>query len=208
MPIQRIPRYELLLKELFKVRLSWDCVVDHALILWQCTPEGHPDVQLLTDALKMIKEIASYVNEDIRQSELMHKVGEIQSRLSGKFESIVQPSRLFVREGPLMERYNQKPPKQRHIFLFNDSMLCASKSALPFAFSDYEFKYMVELNQVKEIKPEDPEMEYSFMLAMQDGTEIALAAESQSQRDEWLAEITKSVESSKKRQRPMSQDTA
>ncbi len=49
MPVQRIPRYQLLLRELDKV-----------------TEEGHPEKQHLGEALQKIEHIAKHVNEEKR----------------------------------------------------------------------------------------------------------------------------------------------
>ena len=52
MPIQRVPRYVLLLKEVLKY-----------------TPETHHDHEELSTALALIKDVASHINEKIRERE-------------------------------------------------------------------------------------------------------------------------------------------
>jgi hypothetical protein len=50
MPIQRIPRYELLLRDLLK-----------------CTTDDHPDYHNINEALKNMKQIAEHVNSFVKQ---------------------------------------------------------------------------------------------------------------------------------------------
>lgn len=64
MPVQRIPRYELLLKEALR----------H-------TDEQHPDKALLTKALTGITEINQWINEKKKEQERAVHVFEIEKRL-------------------------------------------------------------------------------------------------------------------------------
>jgi hypothetical protein len=69
MPIQRIPRYLLLLKELIK----------H-------TPESHPDFTNLNEAHDKIQKVANALNEAEREAESMHKIYLIQTSLEGDYD--------------------------------------------------------------------------------------------------------------------------
>lgn len=66
MPIQRIPRYILLLEDFRK----------H-------TKEDHPDYESLGSAIELVKKVAQDVNEAIRIAENMNKLIVIQARLQG-----------------------------------------------------------------------------------------------------------------------------
>ena len=71
-PVQRIPRYKLLLAELLK----------H-------TDEGHHDFANITDALEKVTAVANDVNEAIRRQEEMSKLLELQELFgSCTFEQI------------------------------------------------------------------------------------------------------------------------
>eukprot|EP01129_Flabellula_baltica_P015835 TRINITY_DN8201_c0_g1_i1.p1 TRINITY_DN8201_c0_g1~~TRINITY_DN8201_c0_g1_i1.p1 ORF type:complete len:779 (-),score=145.45 TRINITY_DN8201_c0_g1_i1:1-2337(-) len=85
-PIQRIPRYQLLLQELLRN-----------------TPTDHPDYPHLTKAIDSIIEVANYVNEKKKQAENMNRVSVISSRLTGYPERLPQPHRLLEFEGKLQE---------------------------------------------------------------------------------------------------------
>eukprot|EP01094_Clydonella_sp_ATCC50884_P024966 TRINITY_DN6404_c0_g1_i1.p1 TRINITY_DN6404_c0_g1~~TRINITY_DN6404_c0_g1_i1.p1 ORF type:complete len:379 (+),score=115.60 TRINITY_DN6404_c0_g1_i1:181-1317(+) len=80
MPVQRIPRYIMLLSELLK---SMD--------------KRHPDYEPSTKALSIIKEIADFINEEKRIAEQMNKLLEIDHRLSAGARSHSQPFATLLR---------------------------------------------------------------------------------------------------------------
>jgi hypothetical protein len=106
-PCQRIPRYRLLLQELLKR-----------------TDDAHPDRQNLTRALAQVEQVATAVNEAIREQENFQKVVDIQKSFEGNVKTIVADGRLYVRDGTLM-KVCKKVPKPRHFFLFSDSLVYA-----------------------------------------------------------------------------------
>lgn len=91
-PVQRIPRYKLLLSDLLK----------H-------TPVDHADHVCLTKALAIIESVASFVNERIREQETVVKMVELQKSISGLSEvglrvlsrnRLCKLLRLFIPLGP------------------------------------------------------------------------------------------------------------
>eukprot|EP01116_Phalansterium_solitarium_P024544 TRINITY_DN9016_c0_g1_i1.p1 TRINITY_DN9016_c0_g1~~TRINITY_DN9016_c0_g1_i1.p1 ORF type:complete len:763 (+),score=251.13 TRINITY_DN9016_c0_g1_i1:108-2396(+) len=104
MPIQRVPRYILLLTDLLK----------H-------TPAEHPDHARIEEALLKLKDIADYLNEQKRNAEGASKVVEIQDMLLGN-EELVLKGRRFVRQGMLIKR-DKKSSEYCYFFLFTDILL-------------------------------------------------------------------------------------
>ncbi|KAG5648123.1 hypothetical protein DXG03_006077 [Asterophora parasitica] len=87
LPVQRIPRYRLLLEELLR-----------------STP---PTYEYMDDplerALAEISSLANNMNEGKRESESRRKLVQWQSRIRGKFPSpLVQPHRRLIMDGPLL----------------------------------------------------------------------------------------------------------
>ncbi|GAB5364413.1 hypothetical protein AAMO2058_000968000 [Amorphochlora amoebiformis] len=79
MPVQRIPRYELLLKEIIKN-----------------TPEGDPELPSLNKALVMVREAAQHNNASMKSYQDVQKIVQIQSMLMGELrEKIIQPHRVL-----------------------------------------------------------------------------------------------------------------
>jgi len=105
MPIQRLPRYVLLLQEL----------VNH-------TRTDHPDYQNLKSALDKMQDVADYVNDKKRMAENLNGVLTIQSHLTGEIKSLAKPHRRYVRQGPLVLIEGEKK-YTRYLFLFNDILI-------------------------------------------------------------------------------------
>lgn len=107
-PVQRIPRYKLLLKDLLK----------H-------TRRTHPDYSKLSKAADQIESVASHINEFIRQHENFNKMLVIQNSLTGPtVPGILAPARRFFHEGRLMKICYRKA-KERMVFLFSDILIYA-----------------------------------------------------------------------------------
>lgn len=106
-PVQRIPRYKLLLEDL----------LSH-------TPGDNLDYAQLKEATKQIGEIAHHINEHIRQHENFQKMLSIQKSLDRSAPKILQPGRIFIKEGSL-KKVSRKGDKsfERMFFLFNDVLL-------------------------------------------------------------------------------------
>lgn len=76
MPVQRIPRYRLLLMDLVK----------HS-------DKNDDDYKLLCTALELCQDVATFVNETIRDQEMIQQMLEIQKSLIGLPDSLFIPGR-------------------------------------------------------------------------------------------------------------------
>ncbi|KAK0456257.1 hypothetical protein EV421DRAFT_1895502 [Armillaria borealis] len=87
LPVQRIPRYRLLLEELLR-----------------STPPSYDFIEDPLDrALSEISLLANNMNEGKRESESRRKLVQWQARIRGKFPSpLVQPHRRLIMDGPLL----------------------------------------------------------------------------------------------------------
>jgi len=112
MPVQRIPRYRLLLMEILKY--TW---------------ESHPDYENLKAALKNISETAMNIEEAQEKVENMNQIIAVQNRLKSKKHSkitLLEPGRTFLAEELCQFRQNKANDEtwhKRKLFLFNDLML-------------------------------------------------------------------------------------
>ncbi|XP_031716511.1 rho guanine nucleotide exchange factor 17 [Anarrhichthys ocellatus] len=111
-PVQRIPRYELLVKDLLK----------H-------TPEDHPDHPYLLDAQRDIKRLAERINKGRRSAEEAERearvIQEIEAHIEG-VEHILNPQRKFLRQEMVMEAKTVGGKKDRSLFLFSDLIICTT----------------------------------------------------------------------------------
>ncbi|KAJ4449804.1 hypothetical protein ANN_01210, partial [Periplaneta americana] len=85
-PIQRIPRYRLLLKE----------VVSH-------TPHTHPDYGVLLASLHEVEKAANHINGLVQEQENMQRMVKLQACLSRGRPRIVTPGRRLLKEGTLLK---------------------------------------------------------------------------------------------------------
>mmetsp|Transcript_19181 Transcript_19181/g.53846 ORF Transcript_19181/g.53846 Transcript_19181/m.53846 type:complete len:488 (+) Transcript_19181:60-1523(+) len=108
MPIQRVPRYILLMRDLLE-KTSFD----------------HPDYPLIQRAIRKLEEVASHANAAIKQGENVEKILKIQSQIIGA-NDLLQPARVFVMEGELMKIMSTGVRPCWYI-LFNDIMIYGYK---------------------------------------------------------------------------------
>mmetsp|Transcript_10080 Transcript_10080/g.17729 ORF Transcript_10080/g.17729 Transcript_10080/m.17729 type:complete len:464 (+) Transcript_10080:82-1473(+) len=117
-PIQRLPRYVLLLKELRKR-----------------TPDDHADASKLEAALVDIRVVADQVNETLHQNEDTAKILAIQSSLwstrpGGVPVTLFAPGRHFIREGKLNKVRSIGTLREVRFFLFTDIIMYCTASRL------------------------------------------------------------------------------
>ncbi|XP_045150715.1 FYVE, RhoGEF and PH domain-containing protein 2 [Echinops telfairi] len=99
-PVQRIPRYELLLKEYL-----------------QKLPAQAPDRDDAQKALDMIFSAAQHSNAAIKEMERLQDLWDVYQRL-GLEDDIVDPSNTLLREGPVLKiSFRRSDPIERYLFL-------------------------------------------------------------------------------------------
>jgi hypothetical protein len=111
MPIQRIPRYKLLLEEVLRN-----------------TSDDHPDYSNLLKGLESVSAVAKHINAEMHAQENRAAIVRIQNEFSHSV-SFVQPHRRFVRQGTMVKKC-RNTDKTYEFFLFNDLLVYASRSVL------------------------------------------------------------------------------
>ena len=107
MPVQRVPRYKLLLTELQK----------H-------TRPNHRDKANLDRAVELVSGAADSINQELAKQESRTHLLRLQNSIDGCGE-LVTASRLFICEGDLT-KMNRNGPKNYHFFLFSDMLMYAT----------------------------------------------------------------------------------
>ncbi|XP_029616905.1 FYVE, RhoGEF and PH domain-containing protein 4 isoform X2 [Salmo trutta] len=107
-PVQRLPRYEMLLRDYLK-RL----------------PDDDSDHSHAEKSLQVISMAATHSNSAIRQSENLKKLLEIYEML-GEEEDVMNPSNEFIREGRILMLAARHSATERHLFLLNNMLLCCT----------------------------------------------------------------------------------
>jgi len=110
-PVQRIPRYQLLLDDLLAN-----------------TPDGHPEFEDLEKALKKVEGIILTLNEAGHSSNGAHHMYSIYQRIRGRGSSLWVPSRSYICENVFWcvlkgEKLQSLPPSRVRVFLFSDCIV-------------------------------------------------------------------------------------
>eukprot|EP00824_Muranothrix_gubernata_P019025 TRINITY_DN38545_c0_g1_i1.p1 TRINITY_DN38545_c0_g1~~TRINITY_DN38545_c0_g1_i1.p1 ORF type:complete len:557 (-),score=134.50 TRINITY_DN38545_c0_g1_i1:67-1710(-) len=182
-PVQRIPRYRLLLEDLVKN-----------------TPPEHGDFVNIVDSLEAIKQIADFVNERKREAENLMKVVEVKTNLIGYDKNLVEPHRHYVREG-IVTHVKRLNIKERYLFLFNDILIVSIRSR-----SGYHCKEVIEMMDVNRVAmaPEQGATSHAFEIVCLGDERFLFAASSDEERDLWVqciqecSDMTQRKESSRK----------
>jgi len=129
-PVQRIPRYKLLLEDVIGK-----------------TPRSHPDKASLDSALEQIEAVAWHINEQLREHENSLRMLDIQRSLVGGQPKVIAPGRKLLKQGLLMKvprsggggvvggvgvggGYGGATGQPRYFVLFSDMiMYCKIKSS-------------------------------------------------------------------------------
>jgi len=186
MPVQRIPRYQLLLRDL----------LEH-------TEKEHVDYESLNKALEQIASVASYIEEKTEEAEHVHLVSTIQARFANKAENLVVPGRKFVKKGSLVVwSVKQKKRQPSLIFLFSDLLVTTKWSVsatgtlkrkkLLSGAKDLKFRASFQLKYLVPCSvPDDTKHKYCFGLNTEFGESVVrFFAENEEEKAEWLNELS------------------
>ncbi|KAK3102316.1 hypothetical protein FSP39_010422, partial [Pinctada imbricata] len=124
-PIQRVPRYEMLLKDYIK-HLDDDSA----------------DLNDAKAALEMVTQAAQHSNEAMKKIEKFQKLLQIKEKLDTRID-LISPTRELVMEGKVKKiSARGKERQDRYIFLFNDLLLICCEHLL----GSYKVKTEIEMD--------------------------------------------------------------
>ena len=104
-PVQRIPRYLMLVQQLLKY--TW--------------PE-HVDYKDIQSAATQLGKIADYVDQKAKDAENVQKMHHVQEILLGKYDTLMDPQRRFVSQG-LVYEVRGKDVRLMGLFQFSDMVV-------------------------------------------------------------------------------------
>lgn len=216
MPVQRIPRYEMLLNEIVKR-----------------SDKSNPQHASLVEAAAKIKEIATVLNERKRQIESMSEILSLQTRLKNLDWSVINrskddpetlliPSRRFIRKALLESRVLTEAPrtkspgpptpegrrrgsfsflsrrkdewKKREVVMFNDMLLWISsgdkfKGCINFSFAEAK-------SVSSQLAGDDRTLGLNVTGANSSRTEnfnLQLGFDTEAERDLWFKDINDAI---------------
>ncbi|KAM9807688.1 FYVE, RhoGEF and PH domain-containing protein 6-like [Neosynchiropus ocellatus] len=169
-PVQRIPQYQMLLRDYVKN-----------------LPQDSVEFKNAEVALRIVKEVADHANDIMKHGDNFQKVIQVQCRLSGRHE-ILQPGRLFLKEGTL-KKLSRKGMQPRTLFLFNDTLLYTT----PAKSGHYRLNNMLSLAGMKVSKPSQEAYQNELIIESVERSFI-LSASSAAERDVWLEAISTAID--------------
>lgn len=186
-PIQRIPQYRLLLQQ----------------YLHYLKPDD-VDYEDTVNALEVVSRVAEHANQSMCEGANFAKLLALQAKIVGKQKDIVQPGRLFLKEGELM-KVCRKQIQPRWFVLLNDALLHLTK------IQSSDILYLNNELPLDDCLVSAPnESEQADMIGQRFETEFsvctktrsfALIAKSRSERDDWINAIRRAIEDHTERRR-------
>ncbi|KAM9845915.1 FYVE, RhoGEF and PH domain-containing protein 4-like [Aulostomus maculatus] len=173
-PVQRVPRYEMLLRDYLRK-----------------LPNENLDYQFAQKSLQLISMAATHSNSAIHKAESLKRLLEIYEMVGE--EEVVNPTNEFLREGRLLKlAARNTSAMERHLFLFNNFLLCCTpKFSLVGQRFTVRGRIGVDGMQVQPTTNEDHS--YTFQVSGKEKT-LELQASSDQDRDEWIKVIQEAID--------------
>ncbi|RVE71120.1 hypothetical protein OJAV_G00071720 [Oryzias javanicus] len=174
-PVQRIPRYELLLKDYL-----------HRL------PEDAPDRHDAEKSLDLIATAAEHSNAAIRKMERMRKLLKVYELLGGE-EDIVNPTNELLKEGHILKLSNKNGTTQdRYLILFNDRLLyCVPKLRL--IGQKYSVRARIDVNGMELKETSSPAVPRTFLVSGKQRS-LELQARTEEEKRDWIQALQAAVQ--------------
>ena len=177
MPMQRIPRYVLLLQQLQKHTLPSD-----------------PSYSGISKSIDIFKEVADTLNASVSEKEKNSKMKTIYLQLcdypKDTFGNLIQPQRKFIKEGELF--WMNGPPQRNHnslwVILFNDIILLSLKG-------EHVLQYIgqLTLSDTKVTALKMLNSKHLFQISAR-GFHFVLATNTEEEQKEWMDAINKMID--------------
>jgi len=175
LPVQRIPRYILYLKEILKH--TWP---------------SHPDYDGLKIEISKIDEDIKVLNRWKKFSESKGTIELLQNQI--KRQNIEVKGKKYISEGQVLYQYSimkesLKAPLPTYIYLFNDMLLLTKNSVSKFTrISRLSIIKAIPLNgiQIGDLsQTSNPDFQHYLSLTMQDHSILTIYLENNEQKDKW-----------------------
>uniref|UniRef100_UPI0037E9C848 FYVE, RhoGEF and PH domain-containing protein 4a n=1 Tax=Semicossyphus pulcher TaxID=241346 RepID=UPI0037E9C848 len=174
-PVQRVPRYEMLLKDYLKK-----------------LPQDDPDRRDAEKSLEIIATAATHSNSAIRKSENLKKLMEIYELL-GEEEDIVNPSNEFIKEGHILKlAARNTSAMERYLYLFNNMLLyCVPKFSL--GGPKYTVRTRIGIDGMKVLETSNEDYPHTFQVSGKERT-LELQASSEQDKAGWIKAFQETIE--------------
>ncbi|MEE6477672.1 hypothetical protein FKM82_011589 [Ascaphus truei] len=173
-PVQRIPRYEMLLRDYLRK-----------------LPEDSLDRRDAEKSLEIISTAASHSNTAIRKVDNLKKLLEVYEML-GDEEDIVLPSNELIKDGQILKLAARNTSAQeRYLFLFNNMLLyCVPKFSL--VGTKYSVRTRIKLEGMKVLETHNEDYPHTFQISGKERT-LELQASSRRNKEEWIKAFQETI---------------
>jgi hypothetical protein len=173
-PIQRIPRYVLLLNELLK-----------------CTPEQHADRQKLVDALALLRQVADDVNEAKGRADNSRVLLATALRIKPTVGDLLEPHRRLLLDGVLLD---VAANRQFRFLLLSDVLLKLSTDAFAYGphKGKFDLKAVLSLGAPTRIATNRVGAD-TFGIDFDNGVSLTLRCDTRDKKDEWLTALHEAI---------------
>ncbi|XP_078270781.1 FYVE, RhoGEF and PH domain-containing protein 3-like isoform X2 [Rhinoraja longicauda] len=177
-PVQRIPRYEMLLKDYLKK-----------------LPEDSLDRKDAEKSLELISTAANHSNVAIRKMEKMNKLLEVYERLGGEAD-IVNPANELIKEGHIQKLSAKNGSAQdRYLFLFNNMILyCVPKLRL--MGQKFSVRERIDIAGMQVQEKVKSNVTHTFTIVGKQRS-LELQARTEEERKDWFQVIHATIEKHK-----------
>ncbi|XP_067283122.1 FYVE, RhoGEF and PH domain-containing protein 4 isoform X2 [Pseudorasbora parva] len=174
-PVQRVPRYEMLLKDYLKK-----------------LPENDTDRGQAEKSLNIISMAAAHSNTAIRKMENLKKLMEIYEML-GCEEDIVNPSNELIKEGQILKLAARNTSSmERYLYLFNNMLLyCVPKFSL--VGQRFTVRTRVGVAGMKVLETSNDAYPHTFQVSGKERT-LELQASSEQDKEDWIKAFQDTIE--------------
>jgi len=182
-PMQRVLKYPLLIKELFN-----------------STPDSHPDKKKLLETQSAVKELAVHINTTKKEHDSIIHVTNVIKKYPSKLPSMESLAPLS-KDGDL--KYKDDPKnklKDTYLFLFQKGIIWC-KNQKNFQFADFlELTEKMEVNDVPfwDLHKEEQQGKYTFAWSLKTSNkEYWFAAKSQPYKRQWMSAMSNAIDAKK-----------
>lgn len=179
-PVQRVPRYTLLIGEIIKL-----------------TPAGHPDLAALNRALVDLKEASVSINETIRRREARDVLVSLDQKFGGKLNLADTEGRILLKEGTMTRMTARRGGKLYYFHLLSDALLYSDET-----LTGFTLHRIMDLRsmRVRSVDPLPAKLQQTLGKDEPDRFEIAISAAGKSftcqcasaqEKAAWLAAFDK-----------------
>ena len=179
-PVQRVPRYRMLLDELLA----------H-------TEDSHADEAPLRDALERVCEVAMHINEEKRALDNYEQMRLLVQKFAGERaaleKELVSYERRLVKQGT-MSKIRKANRQQREVFLCNDVLLYAAQPLGTQKGLSLKGRIWLHNGAKINLLPSTESCPHGFALVARDGKGYTWLAESEIEQREWFEAISAAID--------------